>query len=405
MLLVVGTGVGLVAWLGAGGQSAKPPAAPGVVPGIEVLAREGFAPLLGKRVGLITNQTGRTRDGRRTVDVLAAAPGVKLVALFAPEHGLLGRVGDEGHIGESVDAATSLRVFSLYGETRRPTPEMLAGLDVLVFDMQDAGVRYYTYSTTMAYAMEAAAKRGIEFVVLDRPNPLNGVAVDGPMLDADRLSFEGYFPLPLRHGMTMGELAGLFNEGNRIGVALSVVPMEGWRRALWFDETGIPWVNPSPNLTSAAVTIVYPAVELLRAGGVSVGRGTPTPFELVGAPWINAEELGGYLKARKIPGVRFEAARFTPTDDVHAGRACQGVRLVVTDRGALDLGRLGVELLAALGRLYPKDFQLEKTLRLLGSEKTLERLRAGDDPKDIVAGWQEDLEAFRQRRARYLLYK
>lgn len=380
------------------------PGSGAVLAGIDVLAAEGFAPLAGKRVGLITNQTGRAADGRRTVDVLAAAPGVKLVALFAPEHGLLGRVGDEGGIADSRDAATGRPVFSLYGQTRRPTAEMLAGLDVLVFDIQDAGVRYYTYSTTMAYAMEAAAKRKIEFVVLDRPNPLNGVAVEGPMLDPDRLSFEGYFPLPLRHGMTLGELARLFNESNRIGAALSVVPMQGWRRALWFDETSIAWVNPSPSLRSVRANTFYPAVELLREGGVAVGRGTDAPFELFGAPWVEAEKLAGYLNAREIPGVRFEPLRFTPTEDVYAGRLCQGVRLVLTDRNALPVGRLGVELLAALARLYPNDFKLEKTIRLVGSKKTIECLQAGDDPRDIVAGWEADLEAFRRKRARTLLY-
>jgi len=385
-------------------RAAALPGSGAVLAGIDVLAEEGFAPLAGKRVGLITNQTGRAADGRRTVDVLAAAPGVKLVALFAPEHGLLGRVGDEGGIADSRDAATGLPVFSLYGQTRRPTGEMLAGLDVLVFDIQDAGVRYYTYSTTMAYALEVAAKRKIEFVVLDRPNPLNGVAVEGPMLDPDRLSFEGYFPLPLRHGMTLGELARLFNESNRIGAALSVVPMQGWRRALWFDETGIAWVNPSPSLRSARANIFYPAVELLREGGVAVGRGTDAPFELFGAPWMDAEKLAAYLNAREIPGVRFEPLRFTPTEDIHAGLACQGVRLVLTDRDALPVGRLGVELLAALARLYPNDFKLEKTIRLVGSKKTIERLQAGDDPRDIVAGWEADLEAFRRKRARYLLY-
>jgi len=378
-------------------------AAAAVRVGIDVLVAEEFAPLQGKRVGLIVNQTSRTTDGRRTLDLLAAAPEVTLAAVFSPEHGLEGQLS--GAVADSVDAATGFRVYSLYGSTRRPTAEMLQGLDVLVFDIQDAGVRYYTYATTMAYAMEEAAKQGLEFVVLDRPNPLNGIAVEGPLLDADRLNFEGYFPLSLRHGMTMGELARLFNAEANIGARLRVVPMKGWRRGMWFDETGVGWVNPSPNLRSLTGNIFYPAVELLRAGEVSVGRGTEAPFELLGAPWIEGEQLAAYLGARSIPGVRFVAADFTPTEDVHPNRHCQGVRLLLTDRSTLDAGRLGVELLSALARLYPDHFRLERTIRLLGSRRTLERIQAGDDPVAIVAGWEEKLEEFRRLRANYLLYE
>ncbi len=381
--------------------SSQPPGAR-VRVGIDVLEEQSFAPLRGKRIGLITNQTGRNCNGRRTVDVLANAEGVKLVALFSPEHGLEGIV-NEGNVGESVDAKTSLRVYSLYGKTRRPTDEMLKGIDVLVFDIQDAGVRYYTYETTMAYAMEEAAKRGIEFVVLDRPNPLGGVSVNGPMLDADRLSFEGYFPLPLRHGMTMGELAQLFNAEKKIGANLTVVPMKGWRREMWFDETGLEWVNPSPNLRSLTGNTLYPAVELLRAGGVSVGRGTATPFELFGAPWVDGDMLAAYLETRHIPGVRFHATKFAPTEDVHANEIGRGVRLEVTDREKLDAGRLGVELLSALWKLHREQFQLEKCTRLLGSKETLERLREGDEPDEIAEEW--DLGAFRALRAKYLLYE
>jgi len=399
----------LLAALGADKCQAPTASAPEAKPaevlvGIDVLEARGFEPLRGKRVGLITNQTGRTSDERRTVDGLAAADGVKLVALFAPEHGWEGQVA-EGGVGETVDAKTGLRVYSLYGATRRPTEEMLKGIDVLVFDIQDAGVRYFTYGTTMAYAMEEAAKRGIEFVVLDRPNPLGGVAVNGPMLDPDRLSFEGYFPLPLRHGMTLGELAKLSNAENKIGAKLTVVPMQGWRREMWFDETGLEWVNPSPNLRSLTGNTFYPAVELLRAADVAVGRGTGTPFERFGAPWMEGEKLAANLEARRIPGVRFHPVEFTPTSDVHAGKRCGGVQLELTDREALDVGRLGVELISALWKLHPKEFQVDKTIRLLGSKKTLERIRAGDDPVEIVAGWEVKLKAFEKLRQQYSLYK
>jgi len=402
LLLGLLGGLALLAGISRPRPSEPPPAPPAVLVGIDVLEAEQFAPLRGKRVGLITNQTGQTADGRRTIDLLREAPEVSLVAVFSPEHGLEGQLS--GQVGHSQDNSTGMKVWSLYGRTRRPTPEMLEGLDVLVFDIQDAGVRYYTYATTMAYAMEEAEKAGIAFLVLDRPNPLNGARVDGPMLDADRLSFEGYFPLPLRHGMTVGELARLYNGENGIGVELDVVPMRNWRREQWFDQTGLRWVNPSPALVGLSGNTFYPAVELLRAGDVSVGRGTEEPFEILGAPWIDAEVLARYLEARKIPGVSFKPAQFTPTSDVHADRRCFGVRLELTDREALDTGRLGVELLSALWKLYPSHFRLERTIRLLGSSRTMARIRAGDDLVKIVEGWREELEAFRKLRARYLLY-
>lgn len=371
--------------------------------GVEVLIAQNYAPLVGKRVGLITNHTGRTATGKSTIDVLAHAPEVTLVALFAPEHGLEGTI--EGRaVPPGREPRTGLPVHSLYGDTLRPTEAMLTELDVLVFDIQDAGVRFYTYVTTMAYAMEEAARRKIPLVVLDRPNPINGVAVQGPMLDPGRTSFEGYFLMPIRHGMTVGELAQMFNVENGINADLTVITMQGWRRQFWFDETGLEWIRPSPNLRSLPGATTYPAVELLLAGGVSVGRGTPTPFELVGAPWIRSSELVQYLRNRNIPGVRFEPVRFQPVSNVYAGQVCHGLRLEVTDRSLLDVGRLGVELLAALHKLYPQEFRLEKTIRLLGSARTLERIRAQHDPREIVAGWEAELQAFKRLRVNYLLY-
>lgn len=381
---------------------ASPPKPEPVLAGVDVLVAEDFAPLAGRRVGLITNHTGRTRQGTSTIDVLARAPGVRLVALFSPEHGLRGT--QDAAVPSGRDPVTGLPVHSLYGQTRRPTDAMLAGIDALVFDIQDAGVRFYTYITTMGYALEEAARHKIALFVLDRPNPLGGLAVQGPVLDADRLSFVAYFPLPIRYGMTVGELAQMFNRENGLNAELTVVRMRGWRRRFWFDQTGWTWVRPSPNLRSFPGAMVYPAVELLQAGGVSVGRGTPTPFEHFGAPWIESRALRRHLEARRIPGIRFEAARFRPVSGLHAGQPCNGLRLRVTDRNALDVGRLGVELIAALHKLYPQQFNLEKTLGLLGSRRTLDRIRAGDAPADIVAGWQEELEAFKRRRAPYLLY-
>ncbi len=371
--------------------------------GIDVLVEQKFAPLRGKRVGLITNHTGVARDGRSTIDVLAKAEGVQLVALFSPEHGISGRADDK--VTSGTDPATGLPIHSLYGETRRPTDEMLKGIDALVFDVQDAGVRFYTYVTTMGYCMEEAAKRGIAFYVLDRPNPLGGEMVEGPMLDANRLNFVGYFPLPVRYAMTLGELAAMFNAENKIGADLHVIAMENWQRRDMFEATGLEWIAPSPNLRSLDATVLYPGIEILQAGGVAVGRGTDTPFELFGAPWIRGRELADTLNRRFIPGVRFVPIRFTPRSGPHKDAACEGAALVITDRWSLNSMLMGMEIAAALWKLYPKDFQLEKIITLVGNAATIERLKKGDPPDRIVNDWANDIEAFRTMRAKYLLYR
>ena len=370
--------------------------------GIDVLEAENFAPLRGKRVGLITNQTGVDSAGRRTIDVLAHAPGVKLVALFSPEHGIAG-VGD-APVANSTDAATRLPVYSLFGDARRPTPEMLMGLDALVFDVQDAGVRFYTYITTMAYCMEAAAKDQILFVVLDRPDPLGGETIEGPPLDPERTSFVGYFPMPVRYAMTLGELARMFNAENKIGADLRVVSMKGWRRGETFGDTGIAWIAPSPNLRTPEAAFLYPGIEILQAAGVSVGRGTETPFEIFGAPWIHAEELADALNSRKIAGVSFAPARFTPHEAPYKNQECEGVTIHLGDAGLLRPMRMGLEIADALRRLYPQQFQLGKMIALLGSQATIERLSRGDDPAQIEAGWSSELDRFRRMREKYLLY-
>jgi uncharacterized protein YbbC (DUF1343 family) len=278
--------------------------------GIEVLNDQKFAPLSGLRVGLITNHSGLDSEGHRTITLLYKAPGVKLVSIFVPEHGLSGKT--EGKIPFSSDSATGLPVYSLYGEVERPTEKMLDGLDAIVFDIQDAGVRFYTYVTTMAYAMEASAKKGIAFYVLDRPNPITGSLVQGPLMDKDLRSFVGYFPMPVRHGMTMGELASMFNKENGIGVKLEIFKMRGYQRTDWYDETGLLWVNPSPNLRTLTEATLYPGVAMVEGANISVGRGTETPFELLGAPWVKAKELAGYLNRRKTQGVRFIPVDFIP---------------------------------------------------------------------------------------------
>ncbi|MFO7710074.1 MAG: DUF1343 domain-containing protein [Desulfobacterales bacterium] len=370
--------------------------------GVDVLAACKFAALAGKRVGLITNHTGLDAAGNRSIDLLAGAPGVKLRALFSPEHGLSGKA--DWKVASGRDVSTGLPVHSLYGETRRPKPETLKGLDALVFDLQDAGARFYTYMTTMGYAMEAAAQQGLEFIVLDRPNPITATRMEGPVLDPDLKSFTGYFPLPVRHGMTIGELARMFNGEKRMGVRLKVIPMRGYRREMWFDETGLPWLNPSPNLRSLTQAVLYPGVALCEASNVSVGRGTNTPFELLGAPWVGAEELAAYLRNRSIPGVDFTAARFVPSTGLFNGDECRGVRLDLKDRDRLDAVALGIELLCALQRLYPGAFKLQPALHLVGSRAVLQAIADGLGPDSIAASWQPQLEEFGRTRARYLLY-
>jgi len=370
--------------------------------GIDMLEAQKFAPLRGKHVGLITNQTGIDSQGRRTIDVITHAPGVKLVALFSPEHGISGSA--DAPVANSTDAKTGASVYSLYGDTRRPTDAMLKGIDVLVFDIQGAGVRFYTYITTMAYCMEAAAKNHITFVVLDRPDPLGGAVIEGPMLDADRTSFTGYFPMPVRYAMTMGELAKMFNAENKIGTDLQVIAMSGWSRSEAYDQTGLQWIPPSPNLRTVNADFLYPGLEILQAGGVSVGRGTDAPFEILGAPWIHADDLVTVLARRKIPGVSFAPAQFTPTHDLYAGTPCQGVTITLIDRSSFQSMRMGLEIADALHKLYPDQFKLEKIIELLGSQSTLDRLEQGDAPADIIAGWAADLDRFRAMRAKYLLY-
>jgi uncharacterized protein YbbC (DUF1343 family)/CubicO group peptidase (beta-lactamase class C family) len=370
--------------------------------GIDVLEEENFAPLKGLRVGLITNETGVDSEGRRTIDLLNHAPGVELKAIFSPEHGLWGK--EDSSVASTTEPATGLPVYSLYGETRRPTAQMLQGLDALVFDIQDVGVRFYTYITTMAYAMEESARNHLAFYVLDRPNPIGGSIVEGPILDSDQRSFVGYFPLPVRYGMTMGELAQMFNAEEHLGANLHVIKMQGWERTDWLDETGLKWRNPSPNLRSLTETILYPGVGMIEGANVSVGRGTDTPFELLGAPWIDGKWLAVYLNSRDIQGVRFLPVDFTPQSSKFAGQVCHGVQIYLVDRQALDPTELGVELASALYQLFPKNFELDKTLPLIGSKWVLDDIRNNFDPTRIEYMWQEPLMKFRKMRAKYLIY-
>jgi uncharacterized protein YbbC (DUF1343 family) len=379
-----------------------PTSAP-VMTGIDVLRADGFKALAGLRVGLLTNHTGRARDGAATIDLLASAPGVKLVSLFSPEHGIRGIL--DASVPSSTDERTGLPIHSLYGATQRPTPEMLAGLDAMVIDLQDIGTRFYTYMTTMAYVMQEAAARRLKVFVLDRPNPIGGVQIEGPALDESAAGFTGYFPaMPIRHGLTMGELARLFNGENKVGADLTVVAMKNWRRDEWFDETGLPWVNPSPNMRNLHAATLYPGIGAFEAANISVGRGTDTPFEQMGAPWIDGVRLADALNARRVPGVRFYPVQFTPASSVHAGALCQGVFMVITDRQAMRPVRVGVEIAAAISTLFPGKLTLAPTTRLFGSAAGLSRIQAGDDPAAIARSWAAAESRWRLLRAKYLLY-
>ncbi|HEX5888239.1 MAG TPA: exo-beta-N-acetylmuramidase NamZ domain-containing protein [Pyrinomonadaceae bacterium] len=373
-----------------------------VLTGIDVLERDNFKPLAGLRIGLVTNHTGRNREGRPTIDVLNKAPGVKLVALFSPEHGIRG-LADE-NISDSKDEATGLPIYSLYGETRRPKAEQLKDLDALVYDIQDIGARFYTYISTLGYVLEEAAKVKLPVFVLDRPNPIGGVDVEGPIADSDKLSFISYHTIPTRHGLTVGELAQLFNRQRNIGADVRVIKMEGWRRAMWFDETNLTWINPSPNMRSLTEATLYPGVGLLETTNVSVGRGTDTPFEIVGAPWIQGDKLADYLNQRGIPGVRFVPLRFTPKASVFKDVQCGGVNIIITDRVAFRPLLTGIEMALALRTLYPNDWKIDSYLRLLVNADTLERIKRGESAGEIVASWNTALQEFRRARAEILLY-
>ena len=371
--------------------------------GLDVLEAQKFAPLRGKHVGLITNHTGVDSQGRSAAELLSHAPSVQLVALFSPEHGLAGRSDEK--IASTKDPATGLPVYSLYGETRRPTDEMLQGIDALVFDVQDAGVRFYTYTATMGYCMEEAAKRNIAFFVLDRPNPLGGEIIEGPMLDADKTNFVAYFPFPVRYGLTIGELAQFFNVENHIGADLHVITMRNWHRNYFFESTGIKWIPPSPNLRTIKGSVLYPGIEILQSAGVSVGRGTQTPFEEFGAPWMNGDEAAAAMNARNIPGVHFAAQPFIPIAGLYSGQRCGGVSIKIIDRFKVRSMRMGLEIAAILQKLYPKQFEVSKLIELVGNADTVQQLQSGVAPEKIVASWSDSLMAFDKVRRKYFLYK
>jgi uncharacterized protein YbbC (DUF1343 family) len=389
--------------------------------GIDVLEADHFRELAdlainhgGKlRLGLLTNQTGVDAQGRRTIDVLAhdaalAVPGVALTTLFSPEHGITGAFDQPGVPG-GIDAATGLPVISLYGATdsqRRPSLDTLRTLDAVVIDLQDAGVRFYTYETVLGYFLEAAAQSGTQIIVLDRPNPITGSFVQGPLSDPGKESYVNYMPIPVRHGMTIGELARYFNQQQSLNAPLTVVAMQGWQRGDWFDSTGLGWINPSPNLRDLEEATLYPALGLVESTNISVGRGTDTPFEIFGAPWIESRAMAQFLNHRYMPGVRFLPIDFIPQKPYpYAGVLCHGVRAMITDRNALDAPELGLEIASALRHLYPEEFQIEKMKTNLANQSVIDELIAGHDPQRIAEGWHTALETFEAERQNALLYQ
>ncbi|GIV19374.1 MAG: hypothetical protein KatS3mg023_1125 [Armatimonadota bacterium] len=370
--------------------------------GIDVLLQQGCQPLKGIRVGVITNHTGLTREGKPTWRVLLDA-GVKVTALFSPEHGFAGIVDEP--VKDARHPETGLPIYSLYGEHKSPTGEMLRGVDALVFDIQDIGCRFYTYISTMGLAMEAAAQHGVRMVVLDRVNPINGVAVEGSLTDADKRSFVAYHSIPLRHGMTVGELARLFQAERAPRCDLQVIPCSGWKREMWYDQTGLRWVNPSPNMRSLTAATLYPGVGMLEFTNVSVGRGTDAPFELFGAPWLNADALAQHLLRRQLPGFACMPLQFTPSASKFAGETCHGLRFTVVDRKRFQPVRLGVELACALRRLHPREWAYERLMTLLTDGKAYERIVRGAGADEVWEYMQRQASSFRRKRGKYLLYE
>jgi len=374
-----------------------------VLTGIDVLVQEEFAHLVGKRVGLITNQTGINRFWRSTIDILFNSTKVNLVALFSPEHGIRGTSNDK--ISSSIDSITGLTIHSLYGETYRPTDEMLNGIETLVFDIQDIGTRFYTYIGTMKLCMQEAAKNNIEFIIFDRPNPINGIDFEGPILNPEHVfTLAGSFPIPIRHGMTVGELALMFNGEEKLGLNLKVIKMRNWKRELWFDQTGLPWINPSPNMRNLYQATLYPGIGLLERTNVEDKRGLERPFEMFGAPWINSIKLATELNNQNIAGIRFVAIKFIPEKSEYKDQLCEGVAINLLDRNSFRPVECGIIVLQVLYTLYPDKFEVNKVWHVTRTDLLIEQIKRQDPIEDIVESWQAGLKNYSEIRERYLLY-
>ena len=375
--------------------------------GLDVLERDGFKQLEGKRIGLITNHTSVDANGVNAVDAFHKAGNFKLAAIFSPEHGFRGTEEGGVYIASSTDPATGAPVYSLYGKNKqRPAPEMLKDLDILVFDIQDIGARFYTYLTTMGYAMEEAAKAGLPFMVLDRPNPIGGL-VEGPVLEPGISFFTAYFPVPARHGFTAGEMA-LFHKANlSLNLDLTVVPMENWSRDMFFDQTGVVWTNPSPNIRNVNAEVLYPGLGCFEASNISVGRGTDRPFLWFGAPWLKAGKIAKGLSKAGLKGVKFTALKLTPDKDVFEGKLCEGINIEITDKGAVRALDIFVHAVHLLRKYNGADFTLKpvEIRKMTGSSALYEMLEAGAKPAEIIAAFEKNNAAFKAGAAKFLLYK
>ena len=378
-----------------------------VIPGIEVLLSEQLHLIRGKRVGLITNHSGVDRKLRHDIDLLASTPGVKLTALFSPEHGIRGAAQAGEKVRSAVDAKTGVPIHSLYGETRRPTAEMLRDVDVLLYDIQDIGSRFYTYISTLGECMQAAADLKIPLIVLDRPNPLRGNTVEGPLLDPTFRSFVGAYAIPIRYGLTSGELAGWIKSNLKLDLELSIVKMKHWTRAQWYEETNLIWVPPSPNIPTMAAAIVYPGMCLIEGTNLSEGRGTTTPFEIVGAPWLDGIKLAERLNALALPGALFRPVTFTPTLSKFSGESCQGVQLHVAERKLFRPLTAALAIVEVIRRNYPEQFQFKSAHfdRLAGTDAVRKAMERNEPVGQIVATWQKDLKEFETARKKLLLYQ
>jgi uncharacterized protein YbbC (DUF1343 family) len=372
--------------------------------GIDVLVEQKFATLQERKVGLVTNHTGLARSGESTIDVLFHAPGVKLVKLFSPEHGIRGLL-DISNVPSGKDEKTGLPIVSLYGKSRKPAGEDLEGIDTLIFDIQDIGARFYTYISTLGLVLEAAREHGKRVIVLDRPNPIGGLAVAGPLRDDDLESFIAFHRLPVRHGMTVGEMALLFNTERKIGADLEVVKCQGWARDAFYDRTGLLWINPSPNMRSLTEALLYSGVGLLEATNLATGRGTDTPFERVGAPWIDPLLFATALNESGLEGVRFLPVYFRPSERQYAGQRCGGVLITLTDWKTFEPVRLGITMAAVLRERYRNEWKPEGLLKLLTNRSTYQQVLDGVSVERIVASWAKDLAEFHRVRSRYLLYR
>ena len=371
--------------------------------GIDVLAENNFSIIKNKKVGLIINHTSINSNWRSTIEIISESNVCELVAIFTPEHGFDGKLDEYINYGDNL--IYNAPVYSLYGETLRPEKRMIRNIDYLIFDILDIGTRFYTYIGTMKYCMEVANENNIGFIVLDRPNPINGIDISGPMLkNINVFGLAGVHNLPIRHGMTTGELALLFKADEKMQLNLNIIKMEGWKREMWFDETGLPWVNPSPNIRNMNQASLYPGLGLFERLNVANKRGLPSPFEMIGAPWINAYDFVNSLNKYNLPGVNFTPIKFSPEEHKYSNEWCEGIYITITDREKLEPVKLGFIIIITLYKMYPEEFDINKLWHITRSKGLIQEIKNDPSIAELIRYWNNDLDIFRNKRAQYLLY-